>query len=142
MGAPLVHIMNFQCALGGGIRKREGNIKKLRKSLRADVVSCLKVRIGFPTGAKSLRFQSLGAQKSRKGFGTAANTGKNVVPGHLPVFCRCPEICSISANQDDLQSRGVSRNIKELMIAGTRESAQRIVSIWDPKGDRNSVHNV
>lgn len=120
--------MNFQCASGGGIRKREVNIKKFRKSLREDMVSCLKVRIGFPTGAKSLGFQSLGAQKSRKGFGTAANTGRNVVPGHLPVFCRCPEICSISANHDDLQSGGVSRNIKELMIAGARESAQRIVS--------------
>lgn len=60
-------------------------------------------------------------------------------PDHLPVFCRCLEICCISASHDDLLSAGV---IKELMIAGTRGSAQRIVSIWDPKGDGNAVHHV
>lgn len=86
MGTPLLHIMNFQCARGGGGRKREENIKKVRKPLREDVVSCLKLRIWFPIGAKSLEFQFLGDVKYRKGIGTVANTGKMWV---MAVFCLC-----------------------------------------------------
>lgn len=80
----------------------------------------------------------MGAGKSGKGIGTVVNTGKNEGPGHLPVFCRHLEICCISASHDDLLSGGV---IKELMIAGTGGSAQRM-PIWDPKGDGNAAHNV
>lgn len=28
------------------------------------------------------------------------------------------------------------------MIAGARDSAQRIGTVWNPKGDGNAVHNV
>lgn len=55
-----------------GRERGRGTLIKVRKSLREDMVSCLKVRIYFPIGAKSLGFQSLGTVKSRKGIGTAA----------------------------------------------------------------------
>lgn len=57
------------------------------------MVSCLKVRIYFPIREKSLVFSPWELENPGKGLVQAANIGKNVGPGHLPVFCRCPEIC-------------------------------------------------